>query len=258
MTFFNRRSVNTPHPTNIRLDFKIVLDMTDDSALTLNGQDVSQVRNKRSGSYNFSQSSAVRQPRRSGKALYWDDPVNLQWLDAGSDYLFFDAADTSGAFLFAVASTAGSSPNQPFIFDFGQAGGAGWGISLATDAIVGYTPGNYGGAIVSAGGSHGTDYYVLGFEIKFEETQEIYLDNIKLGGGPISLLDLRNAYIMENPTRVNDAGPMTVGITSKTSVESTRSFRGGKIKMLIVGAGTLDAHKRKLLFKYLRNKGARV
>lgn len=254
---FRNRASDTPHPANIGgLLFRINIDFTDDSMLTLNGSDISEVRNKCSSNYTFSQSTAVNQPRRNGKEAHWDDASFLQFLTAGNDYLFFDAADTDGMFISALVrsnrvSVQPSAVERPFVIDFGQFGVRGYGLHYASNRLAAHTPVDFGGfASVEDPAASSTDYRSISFIVRFNSDQKLYIDNVEIHSDPITLLDLRDVYINENPTRIIDNGPITIGLTSKTNNQTGRDFYDGAMKSVLIGAGAPNAYQRELIRKY--------
>lgn len=256
---FRRRTQDTPHPSNITLEFRVAWDFTDDGMLTLNGIDISETRNKRSSSYVLSQATAVSQPRRNGKEAWWDDDTgNLQHMIAGSDYLFFDAADTDGAFIFALLrSNRVAGDNLPYAFDFGDTGADGWGFRYSSNEMVGYTPIAYGGVATTAFPlATSTAYRSVGFVVEFGSIQRFLIDNSEVASDPITLLDLRDAYITNAPTRQLNSGPVTIGLTSKTASQTNRSFRDGAMRSILIGAGIPSAYQRDLIQKYHNAKKA--
>lgn len=248
---FNRRVPNTPHPSNIALDFKIVLDMTDDSTITLNGSDVSAIANKRSSSYDFGTTAAVNQPSRNGKEIEWEDAGILQHFTAGSEYLFFDEADTDGAFIFALARTNRSSPDSPWVFDFGFVNTDGWGFYCREDLICGYTSTNHGGAVVEADPITSSNAYRnIGLVIEFGSIERLFVNNSQVASQAITILDLRDAYIDQSSTRQLNTGPMTIGLTAKTASQSGRNFYNGAMRALVIGAGIPNEYQRNLIQQY--------
>jgi hypothetical protein len=256
MQYF-RHVVDTPHPGNIALDFKVVLDATDPKQVTLNGSDVSAWLNSWPGGYDFSQAVAVNQPSMGINEIVWEDPVILQHLHAGGDYLFFDAVDTDGAFVFALARSDRTSPDTPRVFDFGEVAPEGWGMNYASEYISGYTPTSYGGAAVTKRPiATSTDYRSIGFVAEFGSIERVYVENTEEASQAITLLDLRDAYIVQAPVRAAGGGPMCIGIQAKTTSQTGRNFYNGAMKSILIGAGIPSAYERELIQKYHNAKGA--
>ena len=88
---FRNRASDTVHPANTGYDFRLILDMTDPLEITLNGAKVTQLSNKCSSSYTFSESTVAYQPDFDGSEIEWD--TDAESLRAGSDYMFFEPSD---------------------------------------------------------------------------------------------------------------------------------------------------------------------
>lgn len=247
---FHRATVDTPHPGNIPLDFKIVLDATDPKQITLNGSDVSDWLNSWPGGFDFSEPIAATQPSKGTNEITWEDQVTLQHLDAGSDYLFFDAADTNGMCIFALAKSARTA-GSPRIIDFGNTTTQAYGLYYRSDAVCAYTPTSHGGAITDADPlASSTDYRSIGFVVEFGSIQRVFIDNAQVASDPITLLDLRDAYIANTSTRQLNSGPMVIGLTSKVASQDARNFRDGSMKSILVAAGIPSSYERELIQKY--------
>ncbi len=180
-------------------------------------------------------------------------------LTLGGNYLF---STGSGVTIFALcrSSTASGGSTWQFIFDFGYLAPNGYGFSYKCDGGRFYTP--------TAAGVGGVDtpytisparstseFVVLCLVIEFNANERLYLNGGLLLSLPITTSQLTAAEITENPLRISGGGPVTIGGSSKTELDTGRFFNGDIAEIIYFDTAMSDAERASIEYYLLMKWG---
>ena len=167
-------------------------------------------------------------------------------------------ATGSGITAFAVVASASqaSSSTDPFVFDQGFKGGAGFGMIFSTSYIDGYTPTNYGGAGVNVAETFDSGSHLLQMSVTFGDVQDFCVDKEIILSSSITLATLDATTVDWSATRVGDdgeGGPFTVGSQSKSYNQEER-FGSFLLAELIVYDTALSSEEITAINIYLNER----
>jgi len=249
----NRRTPDTPHPSNLSLNPRMFFDFADRNNTTFSNSDVQGVKGKSSASVNMMQTIATSQPADGGTDLFFDDPVNEQFMDAGADFILSDSSRSGLTMMFLVKHP--ETTTQKFVYDIGGFAGTGYGMDYTGTRIGCYTPINHGGAQTEKNpvDAPTSGWVVIIAVIKFGDSQKVYINkNLEAQTAIPGLSELSAATITETATRGPASGPSVIGTTSKTPA-GTRIWKGNFKNGLIYDEALSD-YQRNILYIYQRNK----
>jgi prepilin-type N-terminal cleavage/methylation domain-containing protein len=234
------------------------LDANDCSTITLSGTSgaVATWADKSPNKFNATQSSDDDRPTYTPKTV---STVNFDGtndhLTLGSNYIY---SANDGLEIFSV-SRSDKSGDYGFIYDFGFFANQGYGTSLTNDTLSYYTPTSFGGNhnIISTIKKTTTDFSLLNTAIKFGAAS-IGILNMSMDGNILATENVSNtrltaSEIDEASSRSNASGPVTIGITSKNSLNQDRWF-DGDIGEIIVYDKKLTPYETAKIENYLADK----
>jgi type II secretory pathway pseudopilin PulG len=221
--------------------------------------------------YILEQSTSVNKPSYSQNTKNTNDTITFDGNDfltmrspdsSPSDGFIFstdlDDAPNDAINIFAVARTDNNAPagtDRGYIYDFGNENGKGYGISFVGTRVNYYVDGSPS-LLKDALWKTASDYAILSMIVDFDDGTTLNVDSINSSfDAPSGITQVAGAQVNESNTRIANFGPVTIGASSSSDIETGKFFEGD-LGEVIVYIKNLTAGETLEIENYLSDKWA--